>query len=250
MNEVVVVTGSQGGIGQHLVTEYLDAGYVVIGIDHVDETEIQNTRYHHLTVDLVGLVADETIRTSLKADIEGIIDGDDSRVTLINNAALQVVGSAGQLSVDAMSRSFAVNTIAPAVMFQILLERLLASKGAVLNICSIHTRLTKADFSIYAASKSALESLTRSWAIEYARRGIAINALSPAAVDTPMLREGFARNPESLPRLNEHHPAGTIGDPAKLAVLARKITELDDSFLAGTVIDYSGAISARLHDPE
>ena len=250
MNELAVVTGSQGGIGRYLVKEYLGAGYTVIGIDRVGDADIGHDAFRNLNVDLAEVVADEQARISLQKDIEEIAKDNNPRVTLINNAAVQVVGPVEKLSVAEMTRTFAVNAIGPTVMFQILLERLRATHGAVLNICSIHTKLTKSDFSVYAASKSALESLTRSWAIEFASQGISINALNPAAIDTPMLREGFAADANLLPQLNKHHPAGLIGSPEKLAALARRITELKDSFLAGSVIDYSGAISSRLHDPQ
>lgn len=250
MNRLAVITGSQGGIGRYLVREYLDAGYIVVGIDCVDVVDIKQENFYYFNIDLVDVVLDEQEKISFLAKFEDIVGGRNPRVTLINNAALQIVKPVEQLSVKDMTRTFAVNAIAPTIMFQMLLPRLRASRGAVLNICSIHTRLTKPDFSIYAASKSALESMTRSWAIEYAKEGIAINALSPAAIDTPMLREGFSKNASLLPQLNEHHPAACIGNPEKLAVLARRITEFEDGFLAGSVIDYSGAISSRLHDPQ
>jgi len=250
MNKVAVVTGAQGGIGRYLVREYLDAGYTVVGIDCVGDDDTKQERFYFFNIDLAEVVLDEQERISFQAKFEGIVGSRSPRVTLINNAALQVVKPVEQLLVEDMTRTFAVNAIGPTIMFQILLPRLRASRGAVLNICSIHTRLTKPDFSIYAASKSALESMTRSWAIEYAKDGVAINALSPAALNTPMLRDGFSENENSLLQLNEHHPAGFIGNPEKLAALARKITEFEDGFLAGSVIDYSGAISSRLHDPQ
>jgi NAD(P)-dependent dehydrogenase (short-subunit alcohol dehydrogenase family) len=250
MNKVAVVTGAQGGIGRYLVREYLDAGYTVVGIDRVGDVDIKQDDYYFFNIDLANVVSDEQEKNSFQAKFEGVVGSRNPRVTLINNAALQVVKPVEQLSVEDMTQTFAVNAIGPTIMFQILLPRLRASRGAVLNICSIHTRLTKPDFSIYAASKSALESMTRSWAIEYAKEGVAINALSPAAIDTLMLREGLSGNASLLPQLRECHPAGFIGDPKKVAALARRITEFEDSFLAGSVIDYSGAISSRLHDPQ
>lgn len=246
----LIITGSKGGIGSHLVREYCDAGYMVIGIDYSGEESIDQEGIHQISYDLNKIVTDKHLRSLLFDRLESILEITDPKITLINNAAIQIIKPINELQIKDMTNSFNINTIAPTIIFQMLLPRLISSSGSVLNISSVHSKVTKENFSIYAASKAALESMTKSWAIEFSKENISINALSPAAIDTPLLREGFLGDSESLLRLSEYHPAGKIGDPSKLASLARKITELNDSFFSGSVIDYSGAISSRLHDPK
>ena len=121
--------------------------------------------------------------------------------------------------------------------------------GCVINISSIHARLTKSDFSCYAASKAALESLTRSLAIELSGRGVSVNAISPAAISTEMLKEGFAKTPHKLEELESFHPSGSIGTPEQLATFVKSISEQRGGFLTGSVLEFNGAIGGKLHDP-
>src|SRR3546814_5507046 len=105
----------------------------------------------------------------------------------------------------------------------------------VLNIRSIHARLTKPGFAAYATSKAALSGLTRAMAVELGSR-VRVNAIEPAAIATPMLRAGFADNENGYRQLNDLHPSGNIGSPDELAQLARLLIASDNNFLNGAEI--------------
>ena len=120
-----------------------------------------------------------------------------------------------------------------------------ATKGKIIDISSIHASQTKKNFSIYAASKAALESITRSIAPEFAADGVITTCVAPAALETPMLIAGFA----GLGRLKAYHPSNSIGTPNSLADLVFQLTQFNDPFFNGVVIPFSGAIHNALHDP-
>ena len=134
-------------------------------------------------------------------------------------------------------------------MTQRLLPMLRAARGSVVNIVSIHARLTKAGFSLYAATKGGLEALTRALALELAPE-VRVNAVAPAATDTPMLRAGFGKDVRGLRRLGEYHPLGRIATPQEVAQAALWLASDKASFVTGAVLDVDGGMGALLHDPD
>ena len=139
--------------------------------------------------------------------------------------------------------------MAPYIFTSQLASDLEESKGSVINISSVHAKLTKPGFSFYASSKAGLSMLTKSLAIDYGDK-FRINCIEPAAIDTRMLRDGFNNDERKINELKGYHPQNRIASPEEIAKLALKITELDVEFLHGSCIDMSGAISSRLHDPK
>lgn len=167
---------------------------------------------------------------------------------LINNAAVQVLGGVGSLSMADWNQTLNVNLLAPFALVQGLLLQLDAADGCVINVSSIHARLTKPNFVAYATSKAALSGMTRAMAVDLGAR-VRVNAIEPAAIETDMLKAGFAHQPEEYVILQGCHPQGRIGTPAEVASLALSIACGNLRFLHGTCIAMDGGISGRLHDP-
>jgi NAD(P)-dependent dehydrogenase (short-subunit alcohol dehydrogenase family) len=141
-----------------------------------------------------------------------------------------------------------VNLSAPFFLIQAFLPRLAASNGSVINVASVHAKLTKPGFIAYATSKAALVGLTRAMAVEIGSR-VRVNAIAPAAIATPMLGAGFADAPHKLELLRAFHPVGAIGLPSQVADLAVYLTSNSSRFINGSVVEVDGGIGARLHDP-
>jgi NAD(P)-dependent dehydrogenase (short-subunit alcohol dehydrogenase family) len=116
------------------------------------------------------------------------------------------------------------------------------------NIASIHATVTKPEFALYATSKGALIALTRSLAIELAP-DVRVNAVIPAATDTPMLRDGFGDNVDGLPVLGDYHPLGRIAQPEEVAQVALFLAAPQASFVTGAMVNVDGGIGVCLHDP-
>ncbi|MES2901353.1 MAG: SDR family oxidoreductase [Pseudomonadota bacterium] len=244
--ESILITGASGGIGQALVTTFGNAGYHVIatglsappaGLPYAD----------FIPADLQRTVMDEAYAANVFTAIRASLAGKPLKA-LINNAAVQILDDAAYLSRAAWQETLNVNLLAPFFWTQALLEDLAAAQGCVLNISSIHARLTKARFAAYATSKAALSGLTRSLAIEFGGR-VRVNAIEPAAIDTPMLRAGFSGNDDGFAQLEQYHPSKCIGTPEKIGELAKLLVEQNSMFLNGAVLPYDGGISACLHDP-
>jgi len=236
-----IVTGAAGGIGLALCEGFRAAGYRVIGVD------IGAGSPGVLALDLERLCNDEGYRRDALQRLLAELNNDELHV-LINNAAVQILGGTGELTVAAWQRTLNVNLLAPFLLAQALLERLEVARGSIVNIASIHASLTKPGFVAYATSKAALLGLTRSMAVDIGSR-VRVNAICPAAIATPMLLEGFKDNEAALDVLAGMHPAGRIGHPEEVASAAVFLASRQAEFINGSVLGIDGGIGSRLHDP-
>jgi len=241
-----VITGADGGIGRALVHGFAKAGYAVIATDCVPRPDGLACA-HYVQADLAEILTDATRTQAFFGQIRDLLDERALHV-LINNAALQVLGGADSLTLEDWRRTLDVNLLAPFVLTQGLLPELEAAQGCVVNISSVHARLTKKNFVAYATSKAALSGMTRALAVDLGSR-VRVNAIEPAAIATEMLAAGFAGKREMFSRLEGCHPQERIGATTEVAALALAIAAGDLRFLHGACVPLDGGISGRLHDP-
>ena len=241
----VIITGANGGIGLGLVAAFARAGYHVIATDlQAPAQDASGATF--IAADLQQTVADETYADDVFSQIRQALAGRPLKA-LINNAAVQVLGKTEKLSREDWRKTMDVNVLAPFFWTQALVPELEAGTGCVLNISSIHARLTKPNFAAYATSKAAMSGLTRALAIDLGGR-IRVNAIEPAAIDTPMLRAGFENDPEGYAQLQRLHPSKSIGTPEQVANLALVLVEAETPFLNGALVPLDGGISHCLLD--
>lgn len=245
MPRYAIVTGSSGAIGSAMVDKFQQAGYVVCGLDHIEPSHTLPD--HHITVDLYRLANEPDTRHAVIHAIK-IWLGHKNLDVLVNNAAYQYVSLKHPMPVEELTRSYSINVIAPYLLITELADVMTAGLASVVNIGSVHSRLTKPGFVGYATTKAALAALTRGLALDYGDR-LRINCIEPASVETPMLLDGFKTCPEKKAALEEHHPQKRIGTPAEIAAMALALSSGDVRFLHGACIDMSGGIASRLHDP-
>lgn len=228
-----------------MVEAFKSAGYVVCGLDcvEVDKTPADHT----IQADLNQMVNDPRSRQWVMDDIRAWL-GHHTLDVLVNNAAYQHVNHTHPMPVDELSRSYNINVIAPYLLVTELADVMTPGWASVVNIGSVHSRLTKPGFVAYATTKAALAALTRGLALDYGDH-LRINCIEPASVATPMLLDSFKACPEKKATLEDHHPQKRIGTPAEIAAMALALSSGDVRFLHGACIDMSGGIASRLHDP-
>lgn len=248
--KLAVITGSLGGIGQALVDAFLNANYFVYGLDKSIEEDYCIDKKAELNIDLSRMVCDADYRERRLSTLRGMFPQEIDKLVIINNAAEQILGTIDELTYEDWNESLKVNVLAPFFLAQFMRKDLRENNGAVINVSSIHSRLTKKRFAAYSTSKAALEGVTRALALELASEGVSVNAIAPAAVATDMLLAGFQGKQEALSRLKSYHPSNALGVPADLANLVLAITESNSQFLTGATIEFSGGINAVLHDPD
>lgn len=244
--KIALITGAAGGIGRALCAEFKKSGYRVIATDVIELPGLLCDRF--VKADLKSICRDEESLKSFVREVE--IDVQNEGITaLVNNAAVQILGRTSAVSIQNWRDTLDVNLLAPFLLTQALLPHLEKANGSVINIGSVHAVATKPGFVCYATSKAALVGLTRALAVDLGGR-VRVNAVNPAAVATPMLREGFQGKEDRLAALEGMHPIGRIANPAEVARTVLFLASSDASFIAGTAFSVDGGILSRLHDPE
>lgn len=234
MSRVAVVTGAARGIGAATAALLAEQGWEVVGIDR-EQPEVPGA----------WEVADLADPASLLAVLDGLdrIDG------LVNNAALQHSTGLLETTVEQWDAVQAVNLRAPFVATRACAKRLAAVSGAVVNIASVHGLATSANVSPYAASKGGLIAFTRAAAVELGALGVRVNAVAPGAVDTPALRDGFARQitGDAERVLAERTPLGRFADAREIAeAVAFLLDGQRSGFITGETLTVDGGVMARL----
>lgn len=246
MTTAVLITGCNGGIGTSLVQVFSEAGYHVVGVDKKPcEGEFEGAKF--LQYDIGELTLDAELLERFAKDVREACSG-YSLHTLVNNAAVQILGGCATLEINDFVISMNVNVIAPFVLVKTFLSELRASKGVVVNIGSVHAQATKPEFAAYATSKSALHGLTRALAVDLGPE-VRVNAIAPAATATDMLMAGFEGQEDAFNELCDVHPLRRIAEPVEVANLALFMASKNSGFLTGATLYADGGILSRLHDP-
>jgi len=242
----VLITGAQGGLGKALVGEFVANNYKVIATDLVDaQLELENVV--SIQNNLERIAVDESYANRFKNQIDEIT-GESGLSVLINNAAVQILGAAKDLTRSQWQASFNVNLHAPFFLSQLFLDDLAKNEGAIVNISSIHATQTKKEFVAYATTKAALSAMTRNMVLDVGNR-VRINAIEPAAIATEMLKASFNGHENKLKQLEDFHPIGRVGTPIEVAKLAVFLSSEDARFVQGACISASGGIQGCLSDP-
>ncbi len=245
MKQAVIVTGCCGGIGRELVRTYSDAGWRVIGIDCVDGSKSEADCF--IKADVGSFSTDAKSLSRCANEVRSALGG-AQLAALINNAALQVLGSTADVAVSDFVTSMNVNVIAPFALVKTFVKELGQSRGCVINIGSVHALATKPDFVAYATSKAALHGLGRALAVDLGPE-IRVNTLAPAATATTMLKAGFENDPDALDALKSAHPLARIAEPSEIARMALFLSSRDAGFMTGATLYADGGVLSRLHDP-
>lgn len=240
-----LVTGAAGGIGRALVRGFHGVGYRVLATDLGDAPGgLPHAAW--IRADLVRFAEDPDYAAAIVEQILAALAGTPLHV-LVNNAAVQILGGADNLTRADWRSTLDVNLLAPFLLSQALLAPLEQASGCIVNIGSIHARLTKQNFVAYATSKAALAGMTRALAVDLGPR-VRVNCIEPAAIATEMLKAGFDGKPDLYDQLAQYHPQQRIGQVEEVARLALAIADEGVSFLQGACISFDGAIGCRLFD--
>jgi len=243
-----LITGANGGIGRALCSAFNYEGYQVIALDRQETPHSDLVYKTYIVLNLSDYIQNEQYAADKNLEITAVLPQYQLHC-LVNNAAIQVLGGVTSLTRADWNTTLAVNLQAPFFLTQALLPQLENAKGSVVNISSIHAKLSKPNFVAYATSKAALSGMTKAMALDLGER-VRVNAIEPAAIATDMLKAGFAGKAEQYQQLKDYHPSKTIGEPNEVARLAVFLASEQSNFIHGSCIDISGGISSSLHDPD
>ena len=239
---VCVITGAAGGIGAATAEVFGREGARVVGIDLLEHSVGELSLQADLT--------DEAVVESVYARAREELGGID---VLFNNAGISPGDDASVLdtSLDAWERVQAANLRSVFLCCKHGIPYLLEDGGgSVINTASFVSVLGSATSQIsYTASKGGVLALSRELGVEFARRGVRVNALCPGPVDTPLLRELYAKDAEQAARRLVHVPMGRFAQAEEIASAALFLASDDSSYVNATAFLVDGGISGAYTTP-
>jgi NAD(P)-dependent dehydrogenase (short-subunit alcohol dehydrogenase family) len=242
---VCVVTGAAGGIGAATVETFQREGAKVAGVDVLTESPGDLSLQIDLTeenavVDLYNQVQERFGRIDVLFNNAGISPTDDSSVL--------------DTTLDAWERVQTVNLRSVFLCCKHGIPHLLENngpeRGSVINTASFVAVMGAATSQIsYTASKGGVLSLSRELGVEFARRGVRVNALCPGPVDTPLLKELYAKDPEQAARRLVHVPMGRFAEASEIASAALFLAAPESSFVTASTFLVDGGLSGAYTTP-
>jgi NAD(P)-dependent dehydrogenase (short-subunit alcohol dehydrogenase family) len=241
-DKVCVITGAAGGIGSATVAVFEREGARVVGVDVLEHDQG--------TLSLQADVTDEEAVRSMYARAREELGRID---VLFNNAGIGPPEDASVLdtSLEVWEQVQATNLRSVFLCCKHGIPHLLeGAGGAVINTASFVALMGAATSQIsYTATKGGVLALSRELGVEFAKRGVRVNALCPGPVDTPLLQEMFAKDPEQAARRMVHVPMGRFGRAEEIAHAALFLASDEASFVNATAFVVDGGISGAYTTP-
>jgi NAD(P)-dependent dehydrogenase (short-subunit alcohol dehydrogenase family) len=244
-DRVCVVTGASGGIGAASVELFQREGATVAGVDLRDgapgELSLQaDLSSEEQVAAMYGRVRDELGRIDVLFNNAGISPTDD--------------GSALEEGLDVWERVQDANLRSVFLCCKHGIPHLLANepprRGSVINTASFVAVMGAATSQIsYTASKGGVLAMSRELGVQFARDGVRVNALCPGPVDTPLLRELYAKDPEQAARRLVHVPMGRFAEAEEIASAALFLAGDESSYITASTFLVDGGLSGAYTTP-
>jgi NAD(P)-dependent dehydrogenase (short-subunit alcohol dehydrogenase family) len=247
--KVAIVTGCGRGIGRAIVERFAAEGAAVVGTQRTPgegrelcaELAARGAEADFVPADVrdpaaVGRVVEHTLERFGRLDV------------LVNNAAVGLLRSVVDTTDEQYTEVLDTNLRGIFVWCRAALPPMLdAGSGSVVNIGSVAATVGFADDAAYCASKGAVLALTKQMAIDYSRRGVRVNCISPGFIETDQMTAYLASHVDPDARraeLDRLHPIGRVGRPAEVAAVAAFLASDDASFVTGADVVVDGGLLA------
>lgn len=254
--KIAIVTGSSEGIGFSIASSFANSGDykgVVVNsrkLDHAQKAaeEIKKEITNNQDIEIIPIQADvskeEECINLIKKTIEhfGRID------VLVNNAGIQKNVPIEETSIDDWYKIIAVDLTGPFVCSREAIKQMEKQQDppsggySIINVSSVHQTIPKPHYIPYSTSKSGLEMMTKTMALELAKKNIRANLIAPGAIDTDMnqsLRENKAERQSVLKLI----PVNRIGSPQEVANAVEFLASDKASYITGTTIYVDGGMT-------
>lgn len=241
-DQVILLTGGSSGIGRECARAYAREG-AMVAICALDDQNLRDT-VAELGSAHSGYACDVSRSEQVAAAVSNVLNRYGRINAVHNNAGVPGPStSLEQTTVEQWNELFAVNVQSILHTTHFCFEALRESQGCILNTSSIVGEMGQAAHAAYAATKGAVNALTRSMALDYAQYGIRVNAVCPAGVWTPMLRQWVQSQPDPSTvnsYLNAIHPLGDCPDGDVVADASVFLISARARFITGHLMHVTG----------
>lgn len=230
MQEAAIVTGASNGIGKAIRDRLTDEGHTVINLDLAPPDDDGPGVFHQ--VDLADGAATDAVLRKVCAEY--------AVTRVVNNAGVVFAKPFEETTIEDLETAVAVNMGAALKTVNAALPAMLkAGFGRIVNISS-RTVTGREHRTVYGMTKGGLLSMTRNWALEFAKKGITANAIGPGPIETALFRRG---NPPGDPRTERNLravPMGRFGQPEEVAQAALFFLDKRSSYITGQMLLVDG----------
>ena len=241
---VVLITGGGAGIGRAAALAFAGQGARVVVTGRRAEP-LRALAASHGSMDF--LIADAANPDDAVRTIQDVIDRYGHLDVLVNNAGAGAILPLSQASADRVEQIFRVNVFGPSLLAGAALVHLKESRGCIVNVSSTFGHKAAPALSHYAASKAALEHMTRCWALELAPAGLRVNAIAAGPTETDFLveRMGLSAEQAETVRADERKriPLGRRGEADEVARWIVSIASPAAGWITGQVLAVDGGLN-------
>jgi glucose 1-dehydrogenase len=248
-----LVTGASRGIGRAIAVRFAQEGATVAinynGSRQAAEDALEEVREETRRIGGVAdqhriVQADIGVEHSALAMFEDVLGDWGHLDILVNNAGIQSEAESHHYSIAEYNRILSVDLTGALVCSQAAIRHFLSRPGGgvIINCSSVHEIIPKPGFIAYSVSKGGLGNLTRTLALEYANRGIRVNAVAPGAILTDM-NAAWKDDQSTRAVVESHIPMGRAGAPEEIAAVFAFLASDDASYVTGQTLYACGGVS-------
>ncbi|MGF1484743.1 MAG: glucose 1-dehydrogenase [Opitutales bacterium] len=246
-NKVAFVTGGTSGIGRTSAVALAQAGAKVV-VTGRRESEGETTVQHITDAGGEGFYVrtDVANETDIQKAVEVTLQRFGRLDIAFNNAGVEITGAVTELNHEDFTKVFNINVWGVLASMKHEIPAMLKNGGgSIINVSSVAGQIGMPGVAVYVGSKHAVEGVTKTAALEYAKEGIRVNAIAPALIKTDMADRFAGKEGEMREQLESMHPIGRAGEPEEIATAVVWLAGSGSSFVTGTTLNVDGGWLAQ-----
>jgi NAD(P)-dependent dehydrogenase (short-subunit alcohol dehydrogenase family) len=241
-SKVAIITGGGSGLGLAIATKFVENNIITI-ITGRDATKLEAAK-SSLGELCIPRTLDMTQCQTIPAFVDDIIRQFGKVDILVNNAGINLKKDMLDVSEEEFDKIFKTNVLGVFSMTKAVAKPMIQSgNGSIINISSMAAHYGIPKVIAYTASKSAVEGMTRSMAVELSPLGIRVNCIAPGFIETKMSAAALNNDPDRKNRVLSRTPMGKLGLPADVANACYFLSTDEARFITGTILPVDGGNS-------